>query len=128
MSLPDQIACYGIYATKTITIEDGATVIAKSTGANGNCCGIFGENVVITNSSVLASGNESANGILCGIYASGDISIAGSTVNTPSGIYASGDVAISRSTFNALGSSIKSDGVSNYYGIYGNNVTSPAER
>lgn len=124
MSLADQIVCYGIYATGTITIDNYATVIAKSTGATGNSCGIFAGNVVITESTVLASGRESANGVRCGIYASVDIDITNSTVNTPSGIYASGDVAISESTVNALNSRIEyPDDVLNYYGIYGNNVT-----
>jgi len=124
MSLADQVVCYGIYAAGTITIEDDATVIAKSTGATGNSCGIFAENVVITNSTVLASGRESANGACCGIYASVDIDITNSTANTPSGIYASGDVEISESTVNALNSRIEyPDDVINYYGIYGDNVT-----
>ncbi|HPW40014.1 MAG TPA: InlB B-repeat-containing protein [Bacillota bacterium] len=123
MSLADQVVCYGIYAAGTITIENDAAVIAKSTGATFNSCGIFAEDVYITDSTVLASSNESANGIRCGIYASGDIDITNSTVNTPSGIYASGDAAISESTVNALNSGIEyPDDVFNYYGIYGNNV------
>ncbi len=124
MSLPDQSACYGIYTAGTITTENGAAVIAKSTGADGNSCGIFAENIVIANSAVLASSENSANGIRCGIYASGNISITDSTVNTPNGIYASGDVAISQSAVNALNSSIEyPNNVFNYYGIYGDNVT-----
>lgn len=124
MSLPDQNVCYGIYATGAITIENDATVIAKSTLATGNSCGIFAKNIVVTNSKVLAFGVESANGICCGIYASEDIDITNSTINTPRGIYASGDVRINQSTVNALNSSIEyPDNEFNYYGIFGNNVT-----
>jgi uncharacterized repeat protein (TIGR02543 family) len=124
MSLTGQNVCYGIYATGTVTIQSGATVIAKSTGATGDSCGISAGNVVITDSTVLASSIESANGICCGIYASGDIDVTNSIVNTPSGIYASGDVTIDQSTVNALNSSIEyPDNEFNYYGIYGNNVT-----
>lgn len=115
-SLDDQNVCYGIYATRTITIENGATVIAKSTSATGNSCGIFAENIVITDSTVSASSSGSEAGFSCGIYASEYIYITNSTVNTPSGIYASGDVEISQSTVNALNPGIE-------YGIYGDNVT-----
>lgn len=113
--------CYGIYATGTITIENNAAVIAKSKSAAGNSCGIFAENVVITDSAVLASSDVPTNDIRCGIYASGDIGITNSTVNTPSSIYASGDVTIIQSTVNVLNPDIDGD-VFNCYGIYGDNV------
>jgi hypothetical protein len=115
-SIDDQNVCYGIYAIGTVIIENDATVIAKSTSATGNSCGIFAENIVITDSTVSASSSESANDVCYGIYASEDIDITNSTVNTPSGIYASGDVAISQSAVNALKPGIE-------YGIYGDNVT-----
>lgn len=122
MSMADQDVCYGVYASGTVTIQN-ATVIAKSSGATGNSCGISAGSVVISNSTVYASSGETASGNLSGIYASGNIFVSGSTVIAAKGIYASGDVTLNQSTVNALGSKIKVSDDYNYYGIYGDKVT-----
>jgi hypothetical protein len=115
--------CYGIYATGTVTIENNASVIAC--GGNdwtlGDYVGIYAQNVVITDSSVLTECGSLSDDITCGIYASDDIEITNSTVNTPSSIYACGDVTISQSTVNVQNPNIAAD-VFSRHGIHGDNV------